>query len=95
MTLTNFGLSQDHTHDPTFYNPKFDNSEAHGTMHLSVVDEDDGAVALTSTVNLLFGARIMDPITGVILNDEMDDFSIPGCVFLVLLCSCWLVERCT
>lgn len=47
-------------------------------MHLSVVDEDDGAVALTSTVNLLFGARIMDSATGVILNDEMDDFSIPG-----------------
>lgn len=46
-------------------------------MHLSVVDENDGAVALTSTVNLAFGSRIMDPQTGVVLNDEMDDFSIP------------------
>lgn len=47
-------------------------------MHLSVIDKDDGAVALTSTVNLMFGAKFMDPITGIILNDELDDFSIPG-----------------
>lgn len=56
-------------------------------MHLSVVDGDDGAVALTSTVNLLFGARFMDPVTGVILNDEMDDFSIPGYIESLFLCS--------
>ncbi|CAO3635491.1 unnamed protein product [Mucor fragilis] len=71
-------ITDDTTHDPLYYNPKFDHVESHGTMHLSVVDEDDGAVALTSTVNLMFGSRIMDPTTGVILNDEMDDFSIPG-----------------
>ncbi|KAI8375639.1 gamma-glutamyltransferase [Choanephora cucurbitarum] len=68
----------DTTHDPLYYNPKFDHIESHGTMHLSVVDENDGAVALTSTVNLAFGSHVMDPDTGIILNDEMDDFSIPG-----------------
>lgn len=47
-------------------------------MHLSVIDKDNGAVSLTSTVNLMFGAKFMDPVTGVILNDELDDFSIPG-----------------
>ncbi|KAL9549312.1 hypothetical protein MBANPS3_005268 [Mucor bainieri] len=71
-------ITDDTTHDPLYYNPKFDHIESHGTMHLSVVDEHDGAVALTSTVNLIFGSHIMDPSTGVILNDEMDDFSIPG-----------------
>lgn len=47
-------------------------------MHLSVVDKDHGAVALTSTVNLIFGSRVMDAKTGVILNDQQDDFSTPG-----------------
>ncbi|KAI9495243.1 nucleophile aminohydrolase [Zychaea mexicana] len=71
-------ISDDTTHPPLYYQPKFDHISSHGTMHLSVVDEDNGAVALTSTVNLLFGAQILDQATGVILNDEMDDFSIPG-----------------
>jgi gamma-glutamyltranspeptidase/glutathione hydrolase len=32
-------------------------------------------VALTTTINLGFGSKILDPKTGVLLNDEMDDFS--------------------
>lgn len=71
-------ITDDITHDPLYYNPKFDHIESHGTMHLSVVDENDGAVALTSTVNLVFGSHIMDAKTGIVLNDEMDDFSIPN-----------------
>ncbi|KAI8343566.1 gamma-glutamyltransferase [Chlamydoabsidia padenii] len=66
------------THSPLYYGPKYDHIDNHGTMHLSVVDQNDGVVALTSTVNLLFGSRVMDPVTGIVLNDEMDDFSIPG-----------------
>ena len=33
------------------------------------------AIAVTSTINLLFGAKYMSPSTGVIMNNEMDDFS--------------------
>ncbi|ORX52317.1 gamma-glutamyltranspeptidase [Hesseltinella vesiculosa] len=71
-------LTDNETHDPLYYNPKYDHISNHGTMHLSVVDSNEGAVALTSTVNLMFGSRVIDPVTGIILNDEMDDFSIPG-----------------
>ncbi|KAG0183232.1 hypothetical protein DFQ28_000102 [Apophysomyces sp. BC1034] len=71
-------ISDETTFPPLYYGPKYDKIENHGTMHISVVDKDDGAVALTTTVNLGFGSRLMDPVTGIILNNEMDDFSIPG-----------------
>lgn len=49
-----------------------------GTSHLSVVDAKGNVVALTTTVNLSFGSKILSPKTGVILNNEMDDFSTPN-----------------
>ena len=51
----------------------------HGTTHLSVADADGMAVACTTTINTAFGAMLMDLESGVILNNEMDDFAIaPG-----------------
>jgi gamma-glutamyltranspeptidase/glutathione hydrolase len=47
-----------------------------GTTHLSVTDAAGNAVAITQTVNLLFGSGITAAGTGVVLNDEMDDFSV-------------------
>ncbi|KAF9373642.1 hypothetical protein CPB97_000409 [Podila verticillata] len=71
-------ISDDRTFPVEYYNPHWEPIENHGTTHMSTVDIDDMAVALTSTVNLVFGSKLMDPKTGIILNDEMDDFSIPG-----------------
>ncbi|KAK1983169.1 gamma-glutamyltranspeptidase [Colletotrichum cereale] len=53
-------------------------SEGFGTSHIVTADKSGMATSLTTTVNLLFGAQIMDPLSGVILNNEMNDFSIPG-----------------
>lgn len=71
-------ISKDSTHDASYYNPIYDVPMDHGTMHISTYSKDGFAVSLTSTVNLIFGSLLIDPATGVLLNDEMDDFSIPG-----------------
>jgi gamma-glutamyltranspeptidase/glutathione hydrolase len=50
-----------------------------GTTHLSVIDAQGNAVSLTTTINLHFGAHLVAGKTGIVLNDEMDDFSLqPG-----------------
>ncbi|EPR79754.1 Gamma-glutamyltranspeptidase [Spraguea lophii 42_110] len=49
----------------------------HGTSHLNVIDKDEMTVSVTTTVNLEFGARLMDPNTGIIFNNQIDDFYIP------------------
>jgi gamma-glutamyltranspeptidase/glutathione hydrolase len=49
------------------------------TTHYSVLDAAGNAVAVTYTVNGSFGAVVMAPGTGFVLNDEMDDFTVkPG-----------------
>ncbi len=54
-------------------------TESQSTTHLTVVDRMGNAVAMTFTINYGFGAAVIAPGTGVLLNDEMDDFSIaPG-----------------
>lgn len=54
-------------------NPK--SYESPDTSHLTVVDSQRNAVSLTFTVNYGFGSGVVTPGTGILLNDEMDDFA--------------------
>jgi gamma-glutamyltranspeptidase/glutathione hydrolase len=47
-----------------------------GTTHLSVTDAAGNAVAMTKTINTPFGSGITVPGTGIVLNNEMDDFAV-------------------
>ena len=49
------------------------------TTHFSIIDSQGNRVAATQTVNLLYGSGMVAPGTGVMLNNEMDDFALkPG-----------------
>ena len=49
------------------------------TTHFSIIDAEGNRVGGTQTVNLLYGSGLVAPGTGVLLNDEMDDFALkPG-----------------
>lgn len=54
-------------------------TEGHDTTHFSVLDRQGNRVSATLSINYPFGSGFVPPGTGVLLNDEMDDFSIkPG-----------------
>ncbi|KAJ3693674.1 hypothetical protein LUZ60_009154 [Juncus effusus] len=65
------------TFSSDYYMPKYSQLVDHGTSQLCVVDSERNAVSLTTTINYPFGSGVLLPSTGMILNNEMDDFSIP------------------
>jgi len=66
-------ISDAHTLPPTSYNPH----NLPIPTHLATSDASGLTLTLTTTINLLFGAQLLVPATGVILNNEMNDFAIP------------------
>jgi gamma-glutamyltranspeptidase / glutathione hydrolase len=55
--------------------PGVEPHEGSNTTHYSIADKDGNAVSVTYTLNDWFGARVTAAKTGVLLNDEMDDFT--------------------
>lgn len=49
--------------------------ESFETTHFSIMDEAGNVVSSTQTINLYFGSALVAGNTGILLNDEMDDFS--------------------
>lgn len=49
--------------------------EEHGTHHLVVQDGEGMVVSLTTTVNSSFGAKLVTPESGIVLNDQLNDFN--------------------
>ena len=45
-----------------------------GTQHISTMDASGMAVALTTTINTSFGSQVVDPRSGLLMNNQMDDF---------------------
>jgi gamma-glutamyltranspeptidase/glutathione hydrolase len=63
-------IGWERTHSPA----RFDIDE-HGTSHVVVTDAEGNVASLTTTINIPFGAAIYAKNAGVILNDELDDFT--------------------
>lgn len=72
-------ISDTRVFNTSYYDPSgLESLETPGTAHMVAADRSGLAISLTSTINLLFGSQVMIPETGIIMNNEMNDFSIPG-----------------
>ena len=68
-------IKRDDVLEPKAYGSKAPMPDKPGTSHMSVIDEDQNMLSCTSTINLSFGSMVYVPEWGLVLNDEMGDFT--------------------
>ncbi|OOO14118.1 gamma-glutamyltransferase [Aspergillus oryzae] len=79
IDATRSKISDHRTQNISAYDPAgLECLETPGTSHIVAVDNTGLAISSTSTINHVFGSYVMVPETGIIMNNEMNDFSIPG-----------------
>jgi gamma-glutamyltranspeptidase/glutathione hydrolase len=72
------GISSEQTKKRNDYGVHFLGDDS-GTTHFSVMDREGNTVAMTSTINTFFGSLLVVEEYGIVLNNQMDDFSLaPG-----------------
>ncbi len=69
-------INPEKTFPPAYYGYFNYYAEQGGTTHFSVIDRFGNAVACTQTVNTRFGSKLVAAGTGIVLNNEIDDFAI-------------------
>ena len=73
--LLNSLISPDKAIDSKVLQGPSANQKTSSTTHFSIIDSEGNRVSATMTVNFIFGSSVVAEGTGVLLNDEMDDFS--------------------
>ena len=63
------------TPSSVIYPGTFSDNESYETTHFSIVDKDGNAVSSTYTLNSTFGSGVVIKNTGILMNNEMDDFA--------------------
>ena len=63
------------TPSSVIYPGTFSDNESYETTHFSIVDKDGNAVSSTYTLNSTFGSGVVIKDTGILMNNEMDDFA--------------------
>nr|VZI25433.1 unnamed protein product [Spirometra erinaceieuropaei] len=71
-------IVDEHTQNLNYYGSAWSTANQEGTSHVSILADNGDAVAVTSTINTKFGSKMVGRRTGVLFNNEMDDFSSPN-----------------